>query len=45
MENLPGSWIGRINSVKMAILQKTIYKFNVILTRISIEFFREIENS
>ena len=45
MENLPGSWIGRINIVKMAIQQETIYKFSVILTRISIEFFTEIEKA
>lgn len=44
MENLQCSWIGRISSVKMDILQKTIYQFNVIFTRIPIEFLTEIEN-
>lgn len=29
MENLPCSWIGRIN-IKMSILPKAIYRFNVI---------------
>ena len=37
------SQIGRINVVKMTIPSKAIYRFNVILIRIPMAFFTELE--
>ena len=41
--DIPCSWVGRITIVKMTKLSTEIYRFNVILIKLQMAFFTELE--
>ena len=41
--DIPCSWVGRINIVKMTVLPNAIYRFSVISMKLQMVFFTELE--